>query len=485
MIISKLKMNLKRSGITPVIDAAQGDVLTRALEISLYDGADKFLLPENLAILIRYKKADGKGGEYDTLPDNRPAWSSYKNILTVLLAPQVLTFPGSVSMTITLVENGTQISTFPLWINVLPEAKSQTAASEDYFCITGFLTAPGNATVGQFLKITAVNSEGRVTQVESGLPEQIPSDWAAAAEQPGYILNRPFYSQISEAMILPETNPIYDADEGMSFLSDTLQLTMGLECNVNWNGADYRCTVQDLSLLAPGMVALGNLPVMFPDVPADAGLSGNGEPFVILSGPEEIMAELGAGTIFCHLDGSSDLTVSITGQVETIIPIPAKYLANVRGQNKYTIDLDTKTSNVSVEKLITLDAGEIQNSLTVIYEGVPHSLSVVNIQESTLGGAPVYWIDFAFNHSLGLLVNFRMHSSGGLSIQRTASNVLYNFSTADCCLYLKKENESTPHWGRIRESAFPGILLESSTSGSTKRFWITVDDNGVLTATQN
>ena len=167
IITNKLTLDLQTPGTVPTIHAVQNDSYSRNLEITLYANRLPFIFPETGRVVIRYKKSDGKGGEYDTLPDGRRAWQSDRNILTIALAPQVLTTPGSVSVTVTLIDEETQLSVFPIRLAVEPIAAAKLAASEDYFYITGLLPAPVSGTVGQSLRISAINSEGRITAVEA------------------------------------------------------------------------------------------------------------------------------------------------------------------------------------------------------------------------------------------------------------------------------------------------------------------------------
>lgn len=551
MIINKLKLNMKRCGITPTVDAAQGDIDSRGLELFLYDGEDPYLLPENLAVLIQYKKGDGKGGEYDTLPDGRPAWSARRNKLTILLANQMFTFPGSVSMTISLISDGKQISTFPIQLNVLPEAKAISENSEDYFNIAGFLVAPGNAEPGQFLKITSVNTEGRVTQVESGfpahadwnaadgeaghilnrpfyessteikkidkkfLPEDVGgvnvsgaapgqmilvksvdgngkptaweaadpvtgADWDARKGENGHILNRPFYSTFEQTQILPACQPVFIEDEQTFMLPDSISIPAGTACTVNWNGTDYVTTAQDVSdYTGLSTVALGSLDLMWPD----GGFTGNGEPFVIIAFDPSVSALVGAGALILPVDGATELTVSISGNVETITPIPKKYLEHMRCQKKYVINLD---SGAPLSKeLWELDPAELQASMVVIHEGVEKTAVItqrtIEYEDGTdsyrmylsvplqMGGSCIY---LCTNHSIPYLVKEAW-------IPKALPDGI-----SGTFIMAKGTGDLEPTWKRINEIALPGVLLISTTSGSNKTFWVTVDDSGNLTATQ-
>lgn len=166
IITNKLKMDLQKPGSTPTISAVQNDSYSRNLEIALYAGHRPYAFPDSGTVVIRYRKSDGKGGEYDTLPDGSIAWQAKQNILTVALAPQVLTTPGSVLLSVSLIDGGTQISMIPIRLAVEPIAASALAESADYFYITGLLPAPSSGKPGQLLQIAAINDSGRITAIE-------------------------------------------------------------------------------------------------------------------------------------------------------------------------------------------------------------------------------------------------------------------------------------------------------------------------------
>lgn len=167
IITNKINMDLKRQPWIAAIDAVQDDRYSRNLELTLLSGGEIWTVPENADVLIRYSKADGTGGIYDTLPDGTTAWSAEGNCLTVALAPQVLTVPGTVSLAVTLTCGAHQITTFAILINVHPAVDAEIADSESYVRIFGFLPAPADAAAGQFLRISAVDENGHVTAVDS------------------------------------------------------------------------------------------------------------------------------------------------------------------------------------------------------------------------------------------------------------------------------------------------------------------------------
>lgn len=174
IITNHVSMDLIKSNRSETIHAVQDDRYSRNLEISLFADGIPWTAPENTVFLIRYSKNDGKGGEYDTLPDGTTAWAMVDNILTVALAPQVLTVPGPVSLSIRMILEEKQLSTFALLLKVSPAVGVEIADSEDYHYVTTFLPVPPAAKAGQYLQISAVDEAGRVTGIEAVDSMEIP-----------------------------------------------------------------------------------------------------------------------------------------------------------------------------------------------------------------------------------------------------------------------------------------------------------------------
>ena len=130
---SKLTMDLNRFTTAPVIHAVQDDRYSRNIELTLLSDGTAWPIPESIAVRIRYSKPDGTGGDYDTLPDGSCAWSVNGNVLTLALAPQVLTVPGPVQLGVTLIQDQVKISTFAIILKVNPAVNAHIHDSEDYF----------------------------------------------------------------------------------------------------------------------------------------------------------------------------------------------------------------------------------------------------------------------------------------------------------------------------------------------------------------
>lgn len=131
-VTTKIKMDLRKPDITLGIDAVQGDSYSRSLEIALYTGITPWKIPEGTTVSVRYCKPDGTKGFYDTLPDGTPAWHAQENLLTITLAPQMLTVAGTVMAQLEMVQEERTLSTFGLKVYVEENLAAGLLSSQDY-----------------------------------------------------------------------------------------------------------------------------------------------------------------------------------------------------------------------------------------------------------------------------------------------------------------------------------------------------------------
>lgn len=137
-IVSKVSVDLVRQGEIPVVDVVQGDS-ARTLEITLMNDGAPYPLPSGAEVVIRFSKADGTGGTYDSLEDGTVAWSAAENVLTVALAEQVCTAVGPAFLQLIIIKELKQITTFRIMIRVSDEAAGGDG-SEHYVNLTKWLT---------------------------------------------------------------------------------------------------------------------------------------------------------------------------------------------------------------------------------------------------------------------------------------------------------------------------------------------------------
>lgn len=120
-----------------------------------------------------------------------------------------------------------------------------------------------------------------------------------------------FGEELVISEVLPETSVAFNGPAGM--IQATIQLVGGETYTVNWGGTEYSCEAVD-SVVG---IVLGDI---YTASGGNLGVESTGEPFAIIPLPDENVIQIMA------LDGSTEQTLSITGQVANIIPIDKKYL---------------------------------------------------------------------------------------------------------------------------------------------------------------
>lgn len=130
-ITHKISIDLLRQEQPARIDAVQNDC-GRTLALMLHANGIPWSVPEGVTALVRYRKSDNIGGEYDTLPDGSTACRTDGNVLTVALAPQVLTTAGETKLSVLLVKGSAAIRTFHILLQVQPDLTGFLSESETY-----------------------------------------------------------------------------------------------------------------------------------------------------------------------------------------------------------------------------------------------------------------------------------------------------------------------------------------------------------------
>ncbi len=134
-ITTRISIQMDAQRKTPRVDAVQCDANTRVLKISLYSNGSAWSVPDETDVSVAYRKSDGTKGWYNKLPNGKAACSVEDNVVTVTLAPQVLTAPGLVKVVVIMKDSDTldQLATFPVEIHVEPNPAAGNAISNDYY----------------------------------------------------------------------------------------------------------------------------------------------------------------------------------------------------------------------------------------------------------------------------------------------------------------------------------------------------------------
>ena len=318
----------------------------------------------------------------------------------------------------------------------------------------------------------------------SGGGSSVQPDWNQNDETAAdFVKNRPFYTGNQVETVLVEERTATFTDEGGVYGAEvisTFLATVGETYKVSWDGTVYESVCADYRA---GLFAIGNLSI------AGAG-ADTGEPFLIVPN---------GSSIFIYTPDTSDThTFSISGLAPEVVKIDEKYLP-VSTDDSYGVI--KKSDIVSVYHFPTQ---------------VAHDQMVDAISAFKTGNASIVWngkkvINASYNSSDDTIsVTFAReplktltYSNVDGSYVSTLGSATYgelqgkrvrivNDNNVDTVLDVEGEapNKTLNVTAkRISIDSIYGIsttemILKSSTVGSNKRFKITVDDSGTISATE-
>lgn len=337
----------------------------------------------------------------------------------------------------------------------------------------------------------------------SGGGSGVQPDWNQNDDtQPDYVKNRPFYTGDPVEIVLVEESTIPFSALGVlhiATLPSTFEATAGKTYKVYWDGATYECTCGVIG----EVLFLGNLSI------PDAG-SDTGEPFFIAIVPNN-------GAKIYTADTSDSHTFSISGLVPDVVKIDEKYLPDT---------LATK-SEVEAAQSMANSAQAAANSNKEALNCVISSAVTFTFDKQTSGrdtfvfNAFNYYKISDFNPAPEDVISFTGTSEDGtnrstittgnncvgyglfivvaaagrcsLTVNGSEGPVTMKFTAPSAGLYAQYVVDR-PHptagtgkftlRGSTGSLPINGLFLKSSTDGSDKRFRITVDDSGTISATE-
>lgn len=346
------------------------------------------------------------------------------------------------------------------------------------------LSLVGGGSEGQLLGKTA-DGVAWVDPPQSGVQPDWNQNDSTAAD---YVKNRPFYTGDPVETVLVEESTVSFTNVSSNIyygkILTTVELTVGNTYKVSWDGATYECDC----VLVSGFPAIGNQSII--SVGADTG-----EPFLISPLPDN------SGTDIYTLDTSASHAISIsTFASAELVKIPDKYISDtfrdvvIAGSplNWSTDDWATYYGLFfSGGKLlrINVDVGSnfIGYVLSMFYSAETGTATITTI---TIDGRlyylsknstteEYYWTPvFQLN---GLYLSYTQ--TGSDSNERDREEYYKLGVTNGLVFTTKKANEGAFSQKVVLEGDNE-IVLSSSTSGSAKKFKITVDDSGAITATE-
>lgn len=152
-------------------------------------------------------------------------------------------------------------------------------------------------------------------------------DWNQNDETaPDYVKNRTHYASVEIVDILPESEYAFEDKDGMmgTEFEGIIPIVSGETYQVTWNGVEYDCVCTELY----GITLVGDAS----SVTSGGAFPSTGEPFIIGTMSTQNKSMIAA------LDGSTNATVSIRQEQETIHKLDKKYLPEVAAVKYVTVE---------------------------------------------------------------------------------------------------------------------------------------------------
>ena len=289
------------------------------------------------------------------------------------------------------------------------------------------------------------------------------------ATKPDYVKNRPFYTNDSAEMLMEETTVEFTKTGTMYTSTDSYYplLVVGGTYQVSWDGTTYECTCAEFE----GEAVLGNLSIQ--GIGEDTG-----EPFLY------------GFTSFYTLDNSASHTISIWRTTKVNIKIEEKYIPELQYMDKVdptgtgSFSLNRKFNTIVGDYSFTEGDSTTASGRSSHAEGDGTTASGRSSHAegiyATASGDDSHAEGFGTKAS-----SANQHVQGKYNIEDSSGTYAHIVGNGTDNA---RSNAHTLDWsgnawfaGTIEGKAF---ILPSSTEGSTKRFKITVDDSGALTATE-
>ena len=317
-----------------------------------------------------------------------------------------------------------------------------------------------------------------LAKADTALQSQTIPDWNQNDETaPDYVKNRPFYTgDPVETVLLEETTATF-ADKGRFYeaeISADFLLEIGTTYKVSWDGTVYSCVCYEFS----GTHVIGNQYII-------TATSDTGEPFIAGVNPNN-------GTLMIYTqDTSASHTISISEPAVPIIKIDEKYLPELSYMDK---ESPTATGSFSLNRRHNTKVGIksfAEGDGTTASGNTSHAEGLYTIASgffSHAEGVETTASGYA-SHAEGKNTkasSSSQHVHGKYNIEDTSGTYaeIIGNGTSDS----ERSNAATVDWsgnawyaGTVEGKA---LILPSSTAGSTKKFRITVDDSGTITATE-
>lgn len=241
--------------------------------------------------------------------------------------------------------------------------------------------------------------------------EYPPPDWQAAEGEPGHILNRTHWRDVTETVLFEQTITVAN-NQFIDPSGVSIPLNAGETYTVVWDGVSYKTVAKDMVYNGFDAVAVGN--------GAFAGEGDTGEPFLILT-----LEGVGYGVV-CLTNGEHAFAIS--GNEYTYHTIPPEYLA---GSKPFYIDLKTDDNYGPIIYETDITKNEVKNALAKGYQiVVQRKLPRYNLYDyflmdrQTNGEWLYFYRIFYENRPRCEILEFRYNESGGYDITHSRHEIV-------------------------------------------------------------
>ena len=357
---------------------------------------------------------------------------------------------------------------------------------------------PAGGATGQVLAKKSDADRDFAWEDQSG-GEQVNPDWNQNDETaPDFVKNRPFYTgdPVFKELI-PEQTVAFEisGSAGEALSPVNVDLVEGQTYQVVFDGQQYNCVCKAVS----GVIYIGNGAALEqPDA---------GEPF--------IYANAEGNYLWLAFSGETEHTLSVTCKKAEIVQIPEKYLPESAFTNaewekisnkivdykQQSLSLSVSGESIRIFPGSTYSKNQINDNLT-FEDGINYEINGSVIFYDSYGTATTLNVNGVYtcsrgNIELGSCYNARYEKDITVSLYSsdneiytgklaTSSSITGAAFTFDINITVTGEAKQLPDIciGENIQRVGDDIILSSSTSDSTKKFKITVDDTGTLSATE-
>ena len=299
--------------------------------------------------------------------------------------------------------------------------------------------------------------------------------------KPGYIKNRPFYTGDPVETVFVEESTVsfsLDKSEGLytAIFGSTFEAAVGEVYKVSWDGTVYECACVEV----PAGTAIGNLSL-------GSGIGADtGEPFVMI-------IQNGRRSIVIMTEDTSDThTFSISGSIAEVVKIADKYISDTfrdvimaRDPLHWSTDDWIKYYNLFKDgKLLKINSSSGSN-----FEGYVLSMfyhETAGARMAVIANDAFYTLSFDNTTQKFYWSPIFELDSLYFKYQKTGNDEEYcrlDGRNGELTYKTKTKAEGLVFRNVVLEGD-KALVVTSSTAGSTKKFKITVDDSGTISATE-